>query len=202
MEAAHLEGRLVPRQRSRALRLLAALSGLLLARSLARFVGSYLLGFRRPCSARLDESGIEIGWTTQLMGRQVRRTTRRIPPWKVESVEREERFRFAPVLVGALFFLAGLTAGFGLVVEWAFTRFGIYLLMGLGLVMLGIAVDAAVVFLVPAARGQSAIVITAGRERLRIEGLDDGSAERFMERAGELFGRRSGHGGGETPRAG
>jgi hypothetical protein len=182
-----LEGRLVPRFRSRFLRLLAALSGLLVLKSLARFVGGYLMGYRRPCIVRITDSGLVLDVRTYLAGKLVRETAMHVPPWKLERVDREERFRYAHVLVGALFFLLGVGLGFGLIVEWAWTRAGVYLLLGLGAMALGIALDAAVVFLVPAARKRSALVIVTRTRRFRIEDVDVTSATRFLEALEEWF---------------
>ncbi len=182
-----IEGRLVPRLRSRLLRLAAALTGLLVIKSLARFVGSYIMGYRRPCIVRLEDAGLVLDVTTLLLGRTIRRTTMRVPPWKLERLDREERLRHAHVLVGAFFFLLGVSVGFGFVVEWAWTRFGLYLLMGLGAIALGIALDAAVVFLVPATRGRTALRIVTGSRSYRVEDVDDASATRFIEEAEEWF---------------
>jgi hypothetical protein len=185
-----IEGRLVPRLRSRFLRLVAALTGLLALRSLVRFVGSYVMGYRRPCVVRLEDAGLVLDVTTMLLGKTVRRSTMRVPPWKLERLDREERFRHAHVLVGSFFFLLGIGVGFGFIVEWAWTRFGIYLLMGLGAIALGIALDAAVVFLVPAARGRTALRIVTGSRVFRVDDVDDASADRFIEQAEEWFRKR------------
>jgi len=182
-----IEGMLVPRLRSRLLRLAAALTGLLAIKGLARFVGGYIMGYRRPCIVRLEDAGLILDVSTLLMGRTIRRTTMRVPPWKLERLDREERLRHAPVLVGAFFFLLGVSVGFGFVVEWAWTRFGLYLLMGLGAIALGIALDAAVVFLVPATRGRTALRIVTGSRCYRVEDVDDAAATRFIEEAEEWF---------------
>jgi len=182
-----IEGRLVPRLRSRLLRLAAALTGLLVLKSLVRSVGAYIMGYRRPCIVRLEDSGLVLDVTTRLLGKTIRKTTMHVPPWKLERLDREERFRHAHVLVGAFFLLLGVGIGFGFIVEWAWTRFGIYLLMGLGAIALGIALDAAVVFLVPAARGRTALHIVTGSRSFRIDDVDDASAARFIEAAEEWF---------------
>jgi len=198
VEAATIDGRLAPRLRSRVLRLLMGLTGLLLARALVVFVASYLLGYRRPCTARIHDEGIVIESSTCLLGRIVRTVATRIPPWKIDRVDREDRFRHAHVLVGALFFLLGVAGGFGLVVEWAWTRFGLYLLLGLGAIALGIAIDLAVVALVPAARGRSTIVIWGGGSIFRIEDVVDGTVDGFTRGFEELSRVRGGSPAGSS----
>jgi hypothetical protein len=178
-----LEGRLQPRTRSRVLRVLGALSGVLLLWAAVRLVAGWIMGLRRPCSVSLDESGMVISSRTYLAGRVIRTSSMRITPWNVKAVEREERFRYAHVLAGALFFLLGVGLGFGLFVEWALTRFGMYLLLGLGAVALGVALDLAIVFLVPAVRRRSAVLVYTSRRIWRVDDVVDGNAEAFLEHA-------------------
>ncbi len=187
MSGSTLEGRLQSRSKSRLLRLLMALTGLLLVVAVARLVSGWILGYKRPCSVTLDEAGMAVDVKTVLAGRMLSTRKLDVPPWKVGTIEREERFRHAHVLVGAMFFLMGAGAGFGLVVEWAFTQFGIYLLMGIGAMVLGIGLDLAVVLVVPSVRRTSAVVIHTDTGTLRVDDVLDGNAERFLEHAREWF---------------
>ncbi len=198
-----LDGRLETRSQSRIVRFVMAITGLLLLRFLGNLAAGYLLGYRRPCTLRIDDEGLLLDSRTCLLGRDLSSRSARMPPWSLESVALEKRFRIAPVLVGALFLVLGAVLGFAFLVEWAWTRFGIYLIISAALLALGIAGDLVAVYLVPSAGRKTAIVIRTRSGRIRVTDVDDGAASRFMDdsvrRIGEWRDRSSSSSSREGP---
>lgn len=176
-----LDGRLAATRRGRLLGLVTALTGLLIVKAVGAFVGSYLFGFRRPCTLRIDDDGLVLDARTCLLGREIGSSSTRIVPWNVESVAREDRLGSAPVLAGALFFVLGAGLGFGFLVEWAWTRFGVYIILCAALVALGIAIDLVAVYLMPVARRRTSIVVRTRSDRFRVTDVDEGAATRFTD---------------------
>lgn len=183
MSGPTLEGRLVRRVRSRILRFAAGVTGILLAVHIVRFIGAWILGLKTPCSVTLDDTGLVMDSRTYLTGKLIRSRTVRVPTWKVGVISREQRFRYAHILVGLLFFLVGLGLGFAFIVEWAWTQFGLYLLMGLGAIVLGVALDVATLYLVPVVRKRSAVLFFTDMGILVVEDVLDSNAEQFLEHA-------------------
>jgi hypothetical protein len=156
---AALHGLLSPVPRPAWLTVLLALSGVLLLRGLALVVGDKVLGLRRDARVELGPGGLELRAKVALLGRELRDVRATYPHDGLASIARDVRFPSLPLYAGLLALLIGTYAGVSFLswgVQAASPR-----LLGYGLLalILGVALDLALVSLLPGLKGECRLVI-------------------------------------------
>lgn len=157
--AAALHGKLSPVPRPAWLTIVLALSGVLLLRGLALLIGDKVLGLKRDARVEVGPSGLEVRAKVALLGRELRDIHAVYPSDGLSSVARDVRFPSLPLYVGLLALLIGTYAGVSFLswgVQAASPR-----LLGYGLLALigGVALDLALVSLLPGIRGECRLVV-------------------------------------------
>jgi len=178
---AAIHGRLSPTPRSPFLTVLFAVSGFLLLRSVAILVGDHILGLKRAARLELTPSGVELKAKVALLGRELRDVSTTYPIKNLAVVTREVRFPGLPVYAGLLALLVGTWSGVSFLawgVQSASPR-----LIGYGLLALivGVALDLAIMSLVPGLTGKCRLVLSAkGGPPVCVSHLDAQAADRFV----------------------
>ena len=177
-----LEGRPTRAPRGAAATILAALSGWLLVRAVGTFVATLLLGLKREDRFQLEEKCIRREHKTELLGRVIREGKEYLPYGACLSVARETRFRASVLLVGLAALLAGTMVGVGLVFDGIRGAFLRLVLLGLGVLLAGVAIDLLLFVLADGAVGRVFVTFRlTGRRAFRIRGARRDVADRFIE---------------------
>jgi hypothetical protein len=179
--AAALQGEIAPPPRNAALTILFTISGWLVVRAIAVFVGRLLLGLKRDARIELNASGIEVRAKTELLGRELSSIHTVFPLNGLSLVRRDVRFPSLHVYVGLIALLFGTYLGVQFL-SWGALGGSIRLLSyGFVVLALGVLVDLLLVAIVPGSRGKVRVVLVPKKgSTFCIGGLEAQSADRLV----------------------
>jgi len=162
-----LTGELAPAPRSTAVVTLLGLTGILALLHIARLIGRYALGLRRPAEIRLGPDGLELTQRTELLGRVLRDRRILVPFGNLQRVAREVRYSRLGLYAGLVALAVGTYFGISLFVDGVRVPGGSPPLLGMGflLVLLGLGLDFGLSTLSDTARGKCRLVVTPRKGR-------------------------------------
>jgi hypothetical protein len=140
-----------------------AITGILLILELAKLVGRYVLGFRRPTEVRLTASGIELRGRTLMVGKVLREQATFLPREGLVRVTREVRYPSLATYAGLIALALGSYIGVGLVVDGVRAASPSMLGTGLIIALFGLGLDFVLSSLVPGLRGKSRVLMVPRR---------------------------------------
>ncbi len=175
-----IEGDLVRSSRKKAVRFFLAVTGILFLRALLLFFSGYILGFRRRGKLTREGSTLRLQEERFMLGRKIGTRETVVPLRAILWIRRDERVGLLYVLSAALGLIAGMLVGFVFFVEWSITLLGIYLIIGFGCILGGIAVDIAVSFLLPHVRKRSSLSFATTTETYHLSGVAEDKIDIFL----------------------
>jgi hypothetical protein len=153
-----LAGELAPAPRGPVATFFLGLVGWLLVSHLARLVGRFALQYRRPAEVRVTRQGIQVRSTTKMLGKVLRESETLIPLDGLVRATREVRFPRLGTYAGLVTLAIGSYVG----VSWFIDgiRSGSFSLATVGLLVIlgGVALDFALVSLLPGRKGRCRVV--------------------------------------------
>jgi hypothetical protein len=149
-----LEGESVPAPRGPVLTTILALTGLLFVISAVRLLMRFALAYRAPAEVSLSGAGVRVKTRTEMLGKVLREREHIIVRSGLVRVVREVRYPRAAFYAGLLALALGSYVGVRALVDGARSASPSLLLVGLLIVVLGIAADFVLGSLLPGARGR------------------------------------------------
>jgi hypothetical protein len=153
-----LAGEIAPAPRGPLATFFLGLVGWLLVSHVARLVGRFALQYRRPAEVRVTRQGIQVRSTTQMLGKVLRESETLIPLDGLVRATREVRFPRLGTYAGLVTLAIGSYVG----VSWFIDgiRSGSFSLATVGLLIIlgGVALDFALVSLLPGRKGRCRVV--------------------------------------------
>jgi len=162
-----IRGRILAGPRGPVATALAALTGWMFVRFLFASLGRFVLGYRAQAQLNVSERGLEIHEQTSILGRTLRERTRVIALQTVRSLSREVRYARAGLYAGLAALAVGSFVGMRLFVDGVRAP-GISSptsLMGMLIVLAGIALDFACANWLQVSRSQCRLLIETVRGR-------------------------------------
>lgn len=152
-------GELIPPPRGPIAFTLMAVTGVLLLLRAGRFVGRWVLRYRRPAEMRFSPRGVTVVSKTEILGRTLREHETHIPMEALLFARREIRYPRLGLYAGLFALAVGSYLGISLFIDGA--RAGSPELLGMGalVVAIGVALDFALVNAAPSARGRCRLVV-------------------------------------------
>jgi hypothetical protein len=176
-----LEGEISRRSSGKFLRFILAVMGVLLLRALVLFLFTYILGFRRKGTITSDGSTLKVEMESFMLGRKVRTSMTHVPVRNIIYIRTDESAGVLPVLGATLGLVTGLLLGFIFLVEWSTTLLGIYIIIGFGCILAGIAIDLLVSFIVPRIRGRRSLSFATRTDIFRLTAVRGDQLASFMD---------------------
>jgi hypothetical protein len=176
-----ISGELTRRLSWAPLRVLAILTGFVLLRGLLILCARFCLAFRKRASLTLKDSSLvlKVGWS--ILGREFRQTTTQAPIGDLGAVQLENRQKYLYLLVGFGCLALGTWLGIQWFVDGLRAGYPYLALVGAGIVAAGILMDLGLYVLVPQGSGRSRIVLAMGPWKVRLIGVDETAATRFLD---------------------
>jgi hypothetical protein len=116
-----------------------------------------------------------------MFGRKVRTSMIHVPVRNIITIRTDESAGVLPVLGATLGLVAGLLLGFIFLVEWSTTLLGIYIIIGFGCLLAGIAIDLLVSFIVPRLKGRRSLSFTTRTDIFRLTAVRGDQLASFMD---------------------
>lgn len=154
----HLEGEAANAPRGPVLTAIYAVTGILFAIHVVRFVARVVLAYRRPAELSLSRDGLRLRSRTQVLGRTLRQQDQVILRAGLSRISREVRYPSAAFYAGLLALAVGSLIGVRALVDGVRAASPSLLILGLVIVALGIAADFVLGSLVPGARGRCRVI--------------------------------------------
>lgn len=168
--------------RGLALRLLRWLSGWALVVGALRGLG-WLLGVRREVQVALVESRLSVAWTTRMLGRTISESETVIPLYAVTRLERQVRYPALVLAVGAASLALGVVVGGTLLADGVRSGESFVLLVGAGLLLGGVVLDAVLEAAFHGAHGRVLVELTGhGGLKVRMR-AEERAATQFLRDA-------------------
>ena len=163
-------------------RLLAAVTGILLLKWLFGLLSRYVLGLKRTGTVTLTASTVTVEHELHLLGRTVREGTTSYALRSLRSGGVERRFRYLHLLVGALALVIGAGFGINFLVEGACSSYPPLALLGVAIIGGGILLDVLLEVLVPNKKGVCTVSLDFGRRKhVRLQGVKQELADQFAK---------------------
>ena len=144
-----------------------------------------LVGWRRTATVDWDGRNLSVHAELRLLGFRLRSEAEALAPSRIVSLAVTESAAPEPLVVGALAVLAGLVWGVWRIGEGIYGHSTGLVLLGLGAIALGAAVDLAIFFglrLFPGLVQGGVAVRTTGGRRIGLRGVSPDQARRLAER--------------------
>jgi hypothetical protein len=189
-----LSGELAAPPRHAAVVTALGLTGILAVLHVARLVGRYALGLRRPTEVRLGPEGLELSQRTELLGRVLRDRRVVVPLDNLQRVAREVRYSRLGLYVGLVALAVGTYLGIGLFVDGIRVPGGSPPLLGMGLllVLLGLGLDFGLSTLSDTARGKCRLVVMPRKGKsLCVAELEPGETDALLRSLTEMISSRA-----------
>lgn len=139
------------------------LFGWLLVSHLARLIGRFALQYRRPAEVSITAQGIKVRSTTKLLGKVVRESETVIPLDGLARATREVRFPRLGTYAGLVALAIGSYVGVSWFIDGIRTASFSMATVGLLVVLAGVALDFALVSLLPGRKGRCRLVFVPRR---------------------------------------
>ena len=149
-----LEGEIVPAPRGPVVTALLAMTGILFVVHAVRLLARVALAYRRPAVVSLTDGGVRLESRTEMLGRTLREREQVIVRSGLVRVVREVRYPRIAFYAGLLALAIGSYLGVRAFVDGVRSASPSLLLVGLLIVILGIAADFVLGSLVPGSRGR------------------------------------------------
>lgn len=153
-----LDGELVAAPRGLVTTAILGCTGILFALHAARFLGRVALAYRRPAEVSFSEAGVRVKARTELLGRTLREREHVIVRAGLARVVREVRFPRAAFYAGLLALAIGSWIGVRAFVDGVRAASPSLLLVGLVVVVLGVAADFVLGSILPGTRGRTRVL--------------------------------------------
>lgn len=179
--AVSVDGELAPTPRGPLAMAFFGATGLLLVAGVARLVGRFVLAYRRPTTVERAPSGLVVRTRAELLGKVLRERQIVVPFDGLVRATREVRYPGLPMYVGLLALALGSYLGMGFVMDGL--RAASLSMVGLGALALlvGIAIDFALVSLVPGADSRCRLLFVPRRgAAICVGSVDIGAADRLL----------------------
>lgn len=182
-EAERIVGEMTASPRSPIATVALALTGILFVMHAVRIVARLALAYRRPAEVTLSDDAVRIRFRTELLGRTLRDRDVVIQRTGLVRATREVRYPRAAFYAGLMALALGTYFGVGWLVEGARAASPSMLLMGLLVVVIGIALDFALGSIAPGATGKCRMLFVP-REgpKLCVAGVDAKRADAALTR--------------------
>ena len=178
-----IQGQLERKRLWSPLRILLAVTGICLIIGIAKLTARFMLQLRTNATAVLSDGLLTVETIYSLWGKQFRKAKTITPRDKINSIQLENQFRVAHLIIGFGFLVVGLLCG----VHWLLNGLGAgypYLfLIGAGIILAGIVIDVILFHLIPEGEGRSSVIINTAAWRFRLTGLNKTIAEQFVTAA-------------------
>jgi hypothetical protein len=160
-----------------------ALSGLLCVIHLFRLSGRAALGYKKPATVAISESGARVSWRTEILGRTLRDRDLVIGREGLASVLREVRYPRTAFYAGLFFLALGSFVGVRTLADGVRSASPTLLLAGLVFVALGIGLDFVLGSLVPGATGRCRLfLVPRAGASICVQGVDAKSVDLALAR--------------------
>jgi hypothetical protein len=182
--SAPVTGEMVAAPRGTVVTVILAMTGLLFVVQGGRLLARLALAYRKPAVMTLvDEGGVRVRWRVELLGRTLRDRDVFVPRTGLTRATREVRYPGAAVYAGLLALALGSYVGVEAFVDGVRAASPSLLAAGLGIVVLGIALDFALSSLGPGSRGRCRLLLVPrdGRQ-LCVGGVDASGADAMLSR--------------------
>ena len=176
-----VSGHLARRLHAAPWRILAVVSGFALLRGIIGLVGRFLLGFRRPATARVEGKTLVIEEEWFMFGRSIRKARTVSPIKDIGAVRFENRKRYVYLLISFGFLSIGTWFGFQYLLDSFRAGFAQLALVGAGIVTAGVFIDLALYWFIPEGKGRNRIVLSMGPCQVRLAGVDSDEGESFID---------------------
>lgn len=178
--APKLEGELESRPWGTPIKIITAVTGILLIRWIVRAIARYLLGFRRTGTVTLSATTVALEYQTKLLGKIVRQGTTNYSLRSLRSGGHELRFPALHLLIGALLLVLGVAFGFNLFVEGIWSSYPALAIFGAAIIGGGILIDVLLEKLVPSKKGVCSFALDFGRRKFVVlRGVKKELSEQF-----------------------
>lgn len=179
-----LEGEMLPTPRGPVATTLLAITGILFVVNGLRLAARLALAYKRPTEVFLSDAGVRIKTRTEMLGRTLREREHVIVRAGLVRVMREVRYPRAAFYAGLLALALGSCVGVRTLSDGVRAASPSLLLVGLVIILLGIAADFALVTLVPGTRGRVRIAFVPKSGRAFTVGeLDPRRADEAIARS-------------------
>jgi hypothetical protein len=177
-EPTELAGEVHAAPRGPAATTLLALSGLLFVIHVARLSARAALGYRKPATVTISETGARVRWRTEILGRTVRDRDVVMGREGLASALREVRYPRASFYAGLFFLVLGSFVGVRTLADGVRAASPSLLLTGLVFVAVGILLDFALGSLVPGSSGRCRVIfVPRAGSPICVAGVDAARAD-------------------------
>lgn len=163
LQAGSLAGELSSPPRGPVATFFLGLFGWLLVSHVARLFGRFALQYRRPAEVSVTAQGIKVRSTTKLLGKVVRESETLIPVDGLARATREVRFPRLGTYAGLVALAVGSFIGVSWFIDGIRSASFSLALVGLLVVLGGVALDFALVSLLPGRKGRCRVVFVPRR---------------------------------------
>ncbi len=139
------------------------LFGWLLVSHVARLIGRFALQYRRPAEVSITTEGIKVRSTTKLLGKTVRESETVIPIDGLARATREVRFPRLGTYAGLVTLVVGSFVGVSWFIDGIRSSSLSIAIVGVLIVLVGVALDFAFVSLLPGRKGRCRLVFVPRR---------------------------------------
>lgn len=164
-------------------RIISILSGFFLIRGLFSLVWRFCLAFRRKAQVTFKEGSLILSEEWWIFGKIIRFATLEAPITDIGAVRFENRQRYLYLLVGFGALAIGTWIGIQWFVDGMRAGYPNLALVGALVVFVGVAIDVALYLFVPGGLGKKVLILSMGPWMIRLTGVDDQLAGRFLEDA-------------------
>jgi hypothetical protein len=163
------------------------LTGLIVVVAVIRLLLRGLLGLQRHGRLWLDNGVVYLDSSRKLLGREVSRTRRAFGPEALVTVVRETRFPNLYTYVGLLALCVGVLVGTTTYLDGRLAGLEDWMRTGVLLVLGGLGIDFGLSVLAGHRPGRTSLSVTFKRGgTVRLAGLDEDDADRFLRRLAEV----------------
>lgn len=185
-------------------RLLGSIVGWGAIRGVVRTLGGWVFSFRRPATLSLEGEALRLVGHSELLGRTLQTWDVRLPVRELVELRKEVRFPSAPAALSVAGLLVGTLLGAKRVFEGLGAKWFAVVAIGLGMILLGVALELVLRALWPGVTGKTRLVVrTKDARALELAGVASEEADRLLDAVDALLGapRGSRSSPQEKPRA-
>lgn len=156
-------------------------TGLLFAIHAVRIIGRLALAYRTPAAVTFSRESVEIESRTELLGKTIREQKYVVPRAGLTSAVREVRYPRAALYAGLLSLSIGTYVGVSTLVDGVRAASPSLLVVGLAIVIAGLAIDFLFASFLPAKQGVCRVIFTPAKGRaVSIGRVDPKVADRTL----------------------
>jgi hypothetical protein len=176
-------GEVAPRPRGPFFTAILGLTGISALLHIARWVGRWLLAYRKPAQVTLSgDGGVHVKWRTELLGRTLRDHEIFLSRGEIARASRELRYPALGLYTGLMALAVGSYVGMSTLIDGVRAESPSVIATGLAVMALGLGADFALSSLIPGSRGRCRMVVAPRRGAPLCVGMDIASADALLAR--------------------